>query len=164
MEVRRICQQDLDAFYALFGEVNAEGKYSARATPPPKDAVRHALKTAEENNWPIYVAEEGNNVIASAEAYPESFCREGGDAQVAILGMQVKQDYRRRGYGEALLSAVIRHCKNLDFTSIDLSVLKSNEAARNLYKKAGFAWVEDLPVCTRPDGREDQPEKMRLVL
>ena len=164
MEVRPISLRDLDSFYALFCEVSAEGKYSARAAPPPKDAVSHALKKAEENSWPIYVVEDGGVIVGSAEAYPESFCRDGGDSRVAILGMQVKQGHRRRGYGEALLSAVVAHCKSLDFTAIDLSVVKSNEAARNLYKKAGFVWIEDSPKCLLPNGQEDQPEKMRLAL
>lgn len=164
MEVRRISPQDLDSFYALFGEVSAEGKYSARAVPPPKDAVSHGLKKADENNWPVYVVEDDGIIVGSAEAYPESFCSVGGDSRIAILGMQVKQSHRRRGYGEALLSAVVAHCKSLDFKAIDLSVLKSNEAARHLYKKTGFVWVEDSPTCTLPNGQEDQPEKMRLVL
>ncbi|HSX71509.1 MAG TPA: GNAT family N-acetyltransferase, partial [Pseudomonas sp.] len=122
------------------------------------------LRKAEENSWPIYVAVDGGDIVGSAEAYPESFCRDDGDSRIAILGMQVKLGHRRRGYGEALLSAVIAHCKNLDFTAIDLSVVKSNEAARNLYRKAGFVWVADAPKFFLPNGLEDQSEIMRLKL
>ena len=164
MEVRPIAISDLHSFYALFCEVSAEGRFSARSTPPPIEAVERALAQVAKNNWPVYVIEQEHQIVGSAEAYPESFCRAGGSNYTGILGMQVRADYRRRGYGVALLSAVITHCREQGFSAIDLSVLKSNTAARSLYEKAGFAWVEDLPVCTLASGVTDQPVKMRLVL
>ncbi len=164
MHVRAISTHDLDSFYALFSEVNAEGRFSTRRTPPPKDAIARALAQVEANDWPLYVIEQDGIIIASAEAYPQSFCRQGGNERTGILGMQVKQGYRRRGYGALLLNAVIEHGRRLGFEAIELTVLKSNEAARSLYAKNGFVWVEDLPACVLPNGQEDQLERMRLVL
>lgn len=164
MEVRPITLNDLNAFYALFSEVSAEGRYSARPSPPPIQAMERALKQVVENHWPVYVIEHEGQIVGSAEAYPDSFCRPGGSELIAILGMQVKREYRRNGYGCALLSAVIRHCRGAGFNSVDLSVFKSNTAARSLYKKLGFMWVEDLPPCTLPCGTAEQPIKMRLAL
>ena len=164
MEVRPITLNDLNAFYALFCEVNAEGLYSARSSPPPIQAVEHALTQVVENRWPVYVIEREGQIIGSAEAYPDSFCRTGGSEFVGILGMQVKREYRRNGYGFALLSVVIRHCREAGFNSVDLSVFTSNTAARSLYRKLGFIWIEELPPCTLPCGRVETPIKMRLAL
>ena len=164
MHVRSISLHDLESFYDLFCEVNGEGLFSARATPPPKHAVARALGQVVAHDWPLYVIEQDGMIIASAEAYPESFCRKGGRPLIGILGMQVKLGYRRRGYGALLLHAVIEHGKRLGFEAIELTVLKSNNAARALYDKVGFAWVEDLLPCVLPGGQEDRLEKMRLAL
>jgi ribosomal protein S18 acetylase RimI-like enzyme len=162
MEVRPITFKDLEGFYTLFCEVNAEGRHSARAAPPPIQAIERAFKQAIENQWAVYVVEENGEIVGSAEAYPESFCRPGGSELIGILGMQVKQQHRRNGYGFALLSAVIRHSREAGFTSVDLSVFESNTAARSLYDKLGFTWVGYLPSCTLTCGAVEQPIKMRL--
>lgn len=164
MEVRPITLKDLNAFYALFCEVSAEGLYSARSSPPPIQAIERALTQVVEHHWPVYVVEREGQIIGSAEAYPDSFCRSGGSEFVGILGMQVKREYRRNGYGFALLSVVIRHCREAGFNSVDLSVFKSNTAARSLYRKLGFIWIEELPPCKLPCGRVETPIKMRLAL
>ncbi|VVP78609.1 hypothetical protein PS910_01747 [Pseudomonas fluorescens] len=164
MQVRAISLHDLESFYDLFCEVNGEGLFSSRATPPPKHAVARALAQVVANDWPLYVIEQDGVILASAEAYPESFCCKSGSPLIGVLGMQVKHGYRRRGYGALLLHAVIEHGKRLGFEAIELTVLKSNAAARALYDKVGFAWVEDLLPCVLPSGQEDQLEKMRLGL
>jgi L-amino acid N-acyltransferase YncA len=164
MEVRAIKSRDLNGFYSLFCEVSAEGRFSARVTPPPIEAVARALEQAEKNNWPVYVIERNGQIIGSAEAYPESFCKKGGRLAVGILGMQVRHEFRRCGYGAELLAAVVMHCRENGFSAIELNVFKSNAAARRLYVKAGFVWLEDLPACILPNGAQDQPERMRLAL
>lgn len=164
MDVRLIDNNDLDGFYALFREVSAEGRFSARSSPPPREAVERALLQVREHHWPVYVVEHQGVVVASAEAYPESFCKPGGDEQVGVLGMQVKRDFRRQGLGAALLDAVLGHCRARGWRAVDLVVLASNCAARALYEKAGFKHVEELPACTTPSGEIDLPMKMRILL
>lgn len=164
MEVRPITLNDLNAFYTLFCEVTAEGRYSARSSPPPIQSIERALVQVMKNHWPVYVIEHDGQIVGSAEAYPDSFCRPGGSEVIGILGMQVKREYRRHGYGSALLSVVIEHCRGAGFISVDLSVFESNTAARSLYDKLGFFRVEDLPPCTLPCGATEQPIKMRRVL
>ncbi|KAJ8436831.1 hypothetical protein Cgig2_018927 [Carnegiea gigantea] len=50
----------------------------------------------------------------------------------------VKEKYRRQGYGEALLRAVIQKCKTRNIQRISLHVDPSRTPAANLYKKLGF--------------------------
>lgn len=68
MEVRPIAISDLHSFYALFCEVSAEGRFSARSTPPPIEAVERALVQVAKNNWPVYVIEQDHQIVGSAEA------------------------------------------------------------------------------------------------
>ncbi|WP_409457137.1 N-acetyltransferase family protein [Pseudomonas oryzihabitans] len=164
MEVRKITLSDIKGFYALFCEVNAEGSYSARSTPPPLEVIERALMKAVSKCWPVYVIEHNGLIVGSAEAYPESFCQSSGSDSIGVLGMQVKREYRRNGHGSALLSAVIEHCRDAGFTSVDLSVFESNKPARILYEKFCFAHLEDLPPCTLACGKLEQPIKMRLSL
>lgn len=163
MEVRLISLKDLHGFYRLFCEVSAEGKYSARAAAPPIEAISRALVQVEKNHWPVYVVEREGQIVGSAEAYPESFCRAGGSDCIGILGIQVRRDLRRCGYWNALLAAVVSQCRDAGFMGIDLTVLKSNSAARSLYDKFGFVWLEDLSPCTLASRVVHQPERLRLV-
>lgn len=164
MEVRQVTLDDISGFYSLFCEVNAEGLYSARSTPPPLQAIERALMKVVKKSWPVYVMEHDGQIVGSAEAYPESFCQPSGSDSIGVLGMQVKREYRRNGHGTALLSAVIEHCRGAGFTSVDLSVFESNKPARSLYEKLGFIRLEDLPPCTLACGKLEKPIKMRLAL
>ena len=130
----------------------------------PIGAIERALAEVIKNHWPVYVIEHDGQIVGSAEAYPESFCRPGGSEVIVVLGMQVKREYRRHGYGSALLTAVIEHCRAAGFISVDLSVFESNTAARSLYDKLGFILAEHLPPCELPCGATEQPIKMRLGL
>lgn len=164
MQPRKIRMDDLDAFHELFGQVAAEGLYSTRPQAPPKAVIARALERADDNGWAVYVIEHAGRIVATAEAYPDSYCRPEGDATVGILGMQVHASWRRQGLGRRLLEKVIEHCREQGMRCIELNVFKSNRAALALYRLYGFVWVDDLPVCQLPAGHRDQPQRMRLAL
>lgn len=161
---RKIRMGDLDAFHELFSQVAAEGLYSSRPFAPPKAVIARALQRADENGWAVYVIEQAGRIIATAEAYPDSYCRPQGDAHVGVLGMQVHAAWRRQGLGRRLLDTVIGHCQAQGMGCIELTVFKSNHAALALYQRYGFVWVQDLPACLLPAGHRDQPQRMRLTL
>lgn len=59
-----------------------------------------------------------------------------------LAGMYVAPEYRRRGYGHALLHALIAHARSLDgVQQLKLGVNATNLAALQLYQSAGFALV-----------------------
>ncbi|PBQ09309.1 hypothetical protein CCL23_12980 [Pseudomonas syringae] len=80
------------------------------------------------------------------------------------MGMQRAAEAKRtsKTVGDADCPTWIKIAAAL--TYIDLFVFKSNTAARSLYKKLGFTWVEDLPPCKLPCGTAEQPIKMRHAL
>ncbi len=55
-----------------------------------------------------------------------------------ITNIAVDSDYRRRGYGEALLKHILDDCYKEMIKYLTLEVRVSNKAAIGLYKKYGF--------------------------
>ena len=55
-----------------------------------------------------------------------------------ITNIAVHPDYRRRGFGAAILRALLRHAKDARLESVSLEVRPSNVAAVTMYRAAGF--------------------------
>lgn len=55
-----------------------------------------------------------------------------------ITNIATHPDYRRQGYGKAIVEALIKHAKNNRLDSISLEVRVSNKAAIDLYTALGF--------------------------
>ena len=57
---------------------------------------------------------------------------------VATLGMSVKQPWRGRGAGLALVTAAIEWARTAGFTRLELNVYARNAPAIRLYQRCGF--------------------------
>ena len=55
-----------------------------------------------------------------------------------ITNVAVHPDHRRKGYGAAIVRALLRHAKDARLESVSLEVRASNTAAIELYRRAGF--------------------------
>lgn len=55
-----------------------------------------------------------------------------------ITNVAVHPDHRRKGYGAAIVRALLRHAKDARLESVSLEVRASNTAATELYRRAGF--------------------------
>jgi GNAT superfamily N-acetyltransferase len=51
----------------------------------------------------------------------------------------VSREYRGKGIGRRLVSAVVDKCRELGCCELEVSTLMSNEKARAFYKQCGFA-------------------------
>ena len=56
-----------------------------------------------------------------------------------ILNVTVHPDYRRQGIASLLICSMIRHLRDHRCNAIYLEVRASNEAARMMYERSGFA-------------------------
>ncbi|OZS60054.1 hypothetical protein BST55_24330, partial [Vibrio vulnificus] len=162
MEIRRINQDDLDSFVALWQGVFDEGAY-LRNPPPPKEKVLKVLCKVEQLKFPNFVALSAGKVVASIEAFPGSMCGLECD-DVGFVGAQVHADLRGKGLGKKLLKQVISDSKRFGYKELRLEVYKSNIAARKLYEKFGFSYVGEGEEITLPNGEMTQSLKMRLSI
>ena len=64
---------------------------------------------------------------------------EANEKTLKIDGMGVLPEYRRKGYGQAIVFEILNRAYIKGHTSSELVVLSDNEAAINLYKKCGFS-------------------------
>ncbi|KAI3515417.1 hypothetical protein L1887_14313 [Cichorium endivia] len=55
-----------------------------------------------------------------------------------IIELAVKENYRRQGYGDALLKAAMEKCRSKRIHRVSLHVDPLRTPAMNLYKKLGF--------------------------
>ena len=72
-----------------------------------------------------------------------------------IANIATHPDYRRQGYGKAVVEALIKYAKNNRLASISLEVRVSNKAAIDLYTSLGFKIEgkrKDFYTAPREDG------------
>jgi ribosomal protein S18 acetylase RimI-like enzyme len=96
--------------------------------------MKYALKEFE--NLTLGVIKQNNEVIGLAYLYDES-------PILKISGLEIKEDYRNKGFGRKSLSLIKEYAENKSFESIVISVSSSNESAAKLYRSFGFIDIED---------------------
>lgn len=86
------------------------------------------------------------NLLVICKVYdtPVGYCMgfsvqsETGEKILKIDAMGVLPEYRRKGYGQALIFEILNRAYIKGHTSSELLVLNTNQAAINLYEKCGF--------------------------
>jgi ribosomal protein S18 acetylase RimI-like enzyme len=63
---------------------------------------------------------------------------DGGERRAFIYDIQVWDHLRRRGYGRAIIEALVDEARRRGARSIGLNVFGSNPGAKALYERAGF--------------------------
>lgn len=66
----------------------------------------------------------------------------GGRPSVFIYDIEIFQDHQRQGYAAQTMRALESKAKMLGATEVTLHVFGSNEAAKSLYYKMGYAAVD----------------------
>jgi RimJ/RimL family protein N-acetyltransferase len=129
MQVRSATFEDCDAIGQGMKVVVDEGIWLATEAASAEElAERH--RTAILAGDPLFVLEDGGEIVGCLGMPAEN---EG----IVSLGMWVLPSHRRRGGGRLLLQAAIDDLPP-DIHRIELEVWPDNEAAIQLYRKAGF--------------------------
>ena len=84
------------------------------------------------------VAVEGENVAGYVGS--QTVCNETDMMNVAVTA-----DFRRRGIGEQLVTALVEELKAIDSHCLTLEVRASNTPAQAMYEKLGFAEIGRRP-------------------
>ena len=102
--------------------------------------------------------EPGGGVLAYFVAMP-------GVDEAHLLNLTVAPEMQGRGHGSALLDAVCAHGRARGMGALWLEVRESNERARTLYRRRGFAEVgRRRGYYPAPAGRREDAIVMRLAL
>ena len=82
-----------------------------------------------------------------------------------LIGMYVKPEARRKGFGKALVETALNHLKDRNHIAmVTLTVTEGNASAIKLYREAGFEefGVEPMAILT-PDGYRTKVHMWRRI-
>lgn len=129
--------------------VAAERVYLGRVTLPPFEPEHAFPLRLIENDWPMYAAMDGPDLVGWADIVPvdvpESVHR-------GVLGMGVVASHRGAGIGRRLLEACLAHAPRCGISKVELTVFTSNTAAIALYRRTGFTEIGTVTDYRRLDG------------
>lgn len=118
----RLCtEEDLDAVYGI--------EIRSFATPWSLESFRSALTAFGTEIWLLTDNEE--NLLGFG-------CVMTVAGEGEVLNIAVDPAYRRKGYGEILLAALLQSAEKNGAEQVFLEVRESNTPARTLYEKYGF--------------------------
>jgi RimJ/RimL family protein N-acetyltransferase len=138
------------SFHEALSIVAQERIYIEMVEAPPVEKVSAFQSSLISKNGPVYYAINNNRVVGWCDIFPENNPRQshrGG------LGMGLIPEFRGKGIGSQLLSAVLDHAKKFGLEKVELHVYTSNVAAIALYKKFGFEEEGLMKKYRKVDGQ-----------
>lgn len=139
----------ISAWRAAVDAVAAERIYLGRLTFPPFDPEHAPPLKMIENNWPMYCAMAGDELVGWADVTPVDVPE---SAHRGVLGMGVIARHRGAGLGDRLLEASLAHARRSGIAKVELTVYTNNKPAVALYRKHGFAEIGVIRDYRRLDG------------
>ncbi|MEW9622994.1 GNAT family N-acetyltransferase [Rhodanobacter geophilus] len=168
MEIRLLDRHDAAAYQALRLQALRDSPHAFSASHDEEaarslDEVAARIVPAADGSVRMFgVFESGELAGFVALIHPQrkKLCH-GAE----LAGMYVTPSSRRRGLGAALLQAVIAHARSIDgVRQLGLSVNATNEAAKALYRSAGFMSWGVQPRALQIDGvfHDEEYQLLRL--
>lgn len=135
VEIRDASQADAEALAELVDTVARERRFLAATVGFGVEATRSFISTVISSGGVQLIAHAAGQAVGWCDILPQTF---EGMGHVGRLGMGVRQGFRGRGIGRALLEGAIRKAFTTRIRRIELEVFASNDAAIRLYESAGF--------------------------
>jgi RimJ/RimL family protein N-acetyltransferase len=142
ISVRAAKPSDAAALVAHLKELAAEPGINIPLAPDEVTLTvadeREILEDLEDNDRAAMFVAVGDGAIVG-ELTVKGISPRRAVKHVATLGMSVKQTWRGRGVGLALMNAAIEWARAAGFTRLELNVYARNAPAIRLYQRCGFA-------------------------
>lgn len=144
MEIRPLRESDLDAFVDELWLPLAEEMAEFHPFNEPAETVReptidHRLERLETDGKVDYVATQDGElagyVAVAVRESPPVFTH---DDVLHVGSLYVRPEFRRDGYATALLDRAQAWGVGRGCGYVDLSVIRENEAAKELYRSRGY--------------------------
>ncbi len=134
LRIRQYQASDHDAVWSLHNR--ALQAIHAHAGNGPWDDDLHQIETAYLRSGGEFLVGTWDGQLVAMGAV-KRLTRERAE----IKRMRVDPAYQRRGFGQALLTALERRAVELGYTMLQLDTIVQQEAAQRLYAKNGFREV-----------------------
>lgn len=72
----------------------------------------------------------------------ESFGRAWSRPVVGISSLEIREEFRRQGYGKLFLHGILKHLRGQKIELVEVQTMERNEPARNLYQMLGFQHID----------------------
>lgn len=129
--IRRFRPEDEAAVWALHNEaLNAVGAHGGNG--PWDDDLHHIDEVYLAAGGEFLVGEVDGRIVAMGAL------RRCDDCQAEVKRMRIKPGHQRRGYGQAMLTALEVRARALGYTRLSLDTTVGQVAARALYARNGY--------------------------
>lgn len=141
--VRAACPDDVTALVAMWTELRALGGRMERAMPPvSEDGVMDRLRAVEADpGSKVLVAEVDGQVAGLAVLTTSAYAPLFDQTAVHLPYLHVRDGFRRRGVGKALLAAATGFADELGAEHLIASVLPQLRDTNRFYARLGFGPV-----------------------
>lgn len=140
--IREATPADAEVVCQLVRELAVYERLADKAQPDPERLARHLSPEASPRCHALLATTAASESIGFALYFPtySTFLTDWG---VHLEDLYVRPDYRGRGVGDALLSAVARRAVDGGGNRVDLIVLDWNTPAINFYLNRGAVALDD---------------------
>lgn len=140
MEIRQLTGKDAESYYSLRLEAlqNNPEAYAVSVEEEKNNSVeKYKQKFESANHSFTYGAFDGEELVGIVTLTKEKLTKLRHRAN--IFSLYVKEEKRGHSIGRKLLAAAIEKAKELEqIEQVHLSVVATNDAAKQLYRSLGF--------------------------
>ena len=155
MKIRIATIADLNSLVAIYNQSIREGRITAHTKEFSTEERRPWFESHPSNQYPIFVAELNDEVLAYASLSPY---RNGRLALslTAEISYYVHFDHHRKGIGDKLIKHTIEFAQENGFETLLAILMDGNEGSIGLLKKNGFSeWGRMPQVLSISEDRLD---------
>ena len=144
MRIRNFATDDLEAIVNIYNHAVDEKFATADTEYVTIDSRKEWFAQHSAETYPIYVAEENNEIVGWCSLSPH---RPGRKAlrSVAEISYYIHKDHRRKGVANTLITYTIEKAKELGFKNLFTILLDLNKPSIYILEKFGFEKWGHLP-------------------
>ena len=139
MIIREIKLEDAEKFLSMLKQLDKETKYMLYEEDERnctiQDMKERLSKREDNTKYKIFIVEDNGDIVGFLSADRGLVNRIKHSAYI-VIGML--EPYRGKGIGMALIEKLFKWARNNKIIRLELTVVKDNRYAVNLYKKMGF--------------------------
>lgn len=154
MRIRNLEEEDAKAFLELNKKLDVSGYmlYDPGERQTTVEAQQKTISKLNQDESINFLVAEDDGVLTGFIAALRGKQKRKRHSAYLVLG--VDADYRGKGIASKLFDHVFEWAENTGVTRLELTVIKGNEPAFNLYRKMGFVIegekVHSLMVAGKP--------------